>query len=1211
MSGLRSRLKHIWGLPKPLPPNTVQTVPPPDSKGDKRTISKPISKTKDFGFLEIASGTDPIVDIVAIHGLQGHREKTWTTDNGILWLQHLLPSDLPNARILSYGYDADTHSPECVSTHTMRRHADQLAKALSMSRKDVPRRPIIFITHDLGGIILKWALVICHNQRLDSKADLRDVLVSTHAIFFFGTPHSGVENTTLLEAINRLAAVYMETTDLILKELRAHSFELEDIQSLYVAASQNINVIFLCEEYPDTNIGEYVEPSVPYHSATIAGDYNATTIVLHANHRDLVKFSTKESNNYQTVLDYLREHYDTAAVRIKEKWVTEDNCRIAAKGGLPSQKVMLPKPRPPVSRNYIERKSVQSLITQNLLPSREVQKQRWCVLHGLGGSGKTQLATNWIREHENSFTRVIVVDASNQEQLEKDLELSIRSLGPEYSNMTWKDAMIYLEGKEKGWLLFLDNADSRNLNLLPYIPKSSHGAILITTRNSECIGYAPGGAVPVGGLEENEAVELLHTIANVAPASDENSIEIVKELGMLALAIIQAGAYIRKTRRLDTYLDTLRRHRNELLRNKLGVGTEYTSSTYAVFDLSFHRLPDRTKSFMKLCALLHHSPIPTRLFEQSTLSKFSLYRVRDSCPPPKSDMDLISRLQDIFGVIWNQPKFQALVDSAASASFIDISSDGLFYTVHPLLQMYIRDRLDETGSQQYARMAALLLLGTIRPIEDSNAELWQLLPHVNNISRSVQSNSVSSALAFHEFYHSLGDWKACRELLEAALSQLHQTKGRRHEDSVWVAEKLAISLHNCGQFDAGEKLQREVLTLRLDTLGRRHLDTMVAMNNLGNTLSHRSQWDEAETMLREVLALRLKVLGERHLDTISVTNDLANTLSHRRQWDKAETMMRQVLALRTDILGRRHRDTISAMNSLATTLSHCGQGEEAEKMLRGVLALRLEILGQRHPDTVKAMNNLANTLSHHGRLDEAERMQRDVLVLRQDVLGRQHPDTIKAMNNLASMFFKSGRFDETEKIQREILALRLETLGRKHSDTIVAMSNLSKTLGRIGRLDKVEELQEQILALRIEMLGRSDLSTISAMEQLANTVHERGQLSRAEKIQREVFALRLKDPGRRHPDTIEAMRTLANTLRDLGKLEEAEKMDREIVALMLEVFGRNAETLKASYNLSMKLYKSGKHDEAAKLVEETMGIRHEVLGGDNPNTRLPKQVLRL
>ena len=49
-----------------------------------------------------------------------------------------------------------------------------------------------------------------------------------------------------------------------------------------------------------------------------------------------------------------------------------------------------------------------------------------------------------------------MVDASSQAQLEADLELSIRSVGAEYSNMTWKDAVAYLDGKEKGWLLFVD-----------------------------------------------------------------------------------------------------------------------------------------------------------------------------------------------------------------------------------------------------------------------------------------------------------------------------------------------------------------------------------------------------------------------------------------------------------------------------------------------------------------------------------------------------------------------------------------------------------------------------------------------------------------------------------------------------------------------------------------------------------------------------------
>ena len=84
---------------------------------------------------------------------------------------------------------------------------------------------------------------------MESKGDLRDVLVSAHAVLFFGTPHIGLEGTTLVTAINRLASVYMKTTDVILKDLRAHSSELENIQSLYVSASEKISSIFFCEEY--------------------------------------------------------------------------------------------------------------------------------------------------------------------------------------------------------------------------------------------------------------------------------------------------------------------------------------------------------------------------------------------------------------------------------------------------------------------------------------------------------------------------------------------------------------------------------------------------------------------------------------------------------------------------------------------------------------------------------------------------------------------------------------------------------------------------------------------------------------------------------------------------------------------------------------------------------------------------------------------------
>lgn len=87
--------------------------------------------------------------------------------------------------------------------------------------------------------------------------------------------------------------------------------------------------------------------------------------------------------------------------------------------------------------------------------------------------------------------------------------------------MTWKDAVAYLDGKERGWLLFIDNADSPDLDLRPYLPNSRHGAVLVTTRNSECISYAQDGAIPVGGLEEKEAVNL-HKLANAHLHSTPN-----------------------------------------------------------------------------------------------------------------------------------------------------------------------------------------------------------------------------------------------------------------------------------------------------------------------------------------------------------------------------------------------------------------------------------------------------------------------------------------------------------------------------------------------------------------------------------------------------------------------------------------------------------------------------------------------------------------
>jgi hypothetical protein len=70
-----------------------------------------------------------------VHGLNGHCEETWTTSSGVNWLRDLLPHDLPNARILSWGYDANTHSSSGVSCQYLFDHARTLVSDLCLERQ--------------------------------------------------------------------------------------------------------------------------------------------------------------------------------------------------------------------------------------------------------------------------------------------------------------------------------------------------------------------------------------------------------------------------------------------------------------------------------------------------------------------------------------------------------------------------------------------------------------------------------------------------------------------------------------------------------------------------------------------------------------------------------------------------------------------------------------------------------------------------------------------------------------------------------------------------------------------------------------------------------------------------------------------------------------------------------------------------------------------
>jgi len=282
-----------------------------------------IDNTSFFGLKEFASGQDPVVDIVAIHGLDGHREQSWTAKNNNLWLRDFLPKTLPNARIFTYGYDAYTRGRQQLTKQSIYDHAVTLVSRLALQRQltGTEHRPIIFVAHSVGGIVLKDALIHANAAHREHNFHHKAVELSTHGILFLGTPHQGSDAFDVAGLILRIESVFFprETDDAVLKDLPLFSEALQRQLSEFRSISGRYQTKFFFELLP-TEFNGKSEILVPKYSAVVPGTVDAEPIALHKNHESIAQFDNEGDEDFKTVAAHLFLMTRAAPSEIAERW---------------------------------------------------------------------------------------------------------------------------------------------------------------------------------------------------------------------------------------------------------------------------------------------------------------------------------------------------------------------------------------------------------------------------------------------------------------------------------------------------------------------------------------------------------------------------------------------------------------------------------------------------------------------------------------------------------------------------------------------------------------------------------------------------------------------------------------------------------------------------------------------------------------------------
>ncbi|KAM4040926.1 protein SERAC1 isoform 2-T2 [Anomaloglossus baeobatrachus] len=213
-----------------------------------------------------------------------------------------LAEDCPALRIISVEYD--THlsdwKAKCPADNNRKSMAYRSSEILNkLKMAGVGKRPIIWVSHSMGGLLVKKMLVNASKDK-----DMQDFVKNTRGIAFYSVPHHG----------SRLAEYSVNARLLLfpsieVKELSKDSPALKELNEEFLEFAKNkeFKVVSFAETLP-TRIGSMMRLHVvPAASADLGiGDI----IPVEVNHLNICKPKSKKSFIYQQTLQFIIDALD-------------------------------------------------------------------------------------------------------------------------------------------------------------------------------------------------------------------------------------------------------------------------------------------------------------------------------------------------------------------------------------------------------------------------------------------------------------------------------------------------------------------------------------------------------------------------------------------------------------------------------------------------------------------------------------------------------------------------------------------------------------------------------------------------------------------------------------------------------------------------------------------------------------------------------------
>jgi tetratricopeptide (TPR) repeat protein len=450
-------------------------------------------------------------------------------------------------------------------------------------------------------------------------------------------------------------------------------------------------------------------------------------------------------------------------------------------------------------------------------------------VHGLGGVGKSRLAIEYAWQHAADYSALLFVTADSPESLARNLaglcgpavlDLPEQHLPEEEPQRL---AVLRWLREHPGWLLILDNVDTREAaRAAEELLAQLHGGhVLLTGRLSSWSARVEPLELDV--LGEDDAVEFLlaRTDAGRRKTADEaaDARRLAIELGQLALALEQAGAYIVHHRlTFAGYLDQWRDRHDRVLEWFDERLMQYPRSLAMTWQTSVDQLSETARRLLQHLAWFAPDPIPESLLE---------------VPVP--------------GVPNQEPGSDGLLDALTELdtySLVTRSRQSPSFSVHRLVQDVTRRSLRD-GREHSELSDALRRVNVAFEGDPADVRTWPTLDPLAPHARAAAGYADQAGIA---------------------------------EPTSRLMSNLANLLFTKALHAEAEPLMRRALAIDEQSFGNDHPNVARDLNNLAQLLQATNRLIEAEPLMRRALEVSVAGLGREHPITQIVQHNHAGLL---------------------------------------------------------------------------------------------------------------------------------------------------------------------------------------------------------------------------------------------------------------------------------------------------------------------------------------------